>query len=138
MSNGTGIQIDNIATDLNGKADVDLVNVNDAGTNKAAGWAMPSATYEDLTLGASGTTYTAPANGWLCISGIRTANYGYLKIFCNNDLETDMLFVSLPNNYTSTSIFPIFKGQFVVEFSDATLLRLRFYYAEGSKEQPPL
>ena len=38
-------------------------------TNKvqAAEASMPSDRYNDLTLGASGTTYTAPANGWFSI-----------------------------------------------------------------------
>lgn len=36
---------------------------------QAAAASMPSSKYIDLTLGASGTTYTAPANGWFSMSG---------------------------------------------------------------------
>lgn len=63
------VDIDEIATDLNGKADVDLTNVNNSGTSKVASWAMPSNTNEDVTLGANGATYTAPANGWFTLVG---------------------------------------------------------------------
>ena len=75
------VDIDEIATDLNGKADVDLTNVNTSGTSLGAKWAMPSSTYEDLTLGASGATYTAPANGWVQATTTNTAtanHYIYL------------------------------------------------------------
>jgi len=63
------VDIDEIATDLNGKADIDLSNVNATGTSKVAGWSMPSSTSEDVTLGANGATYTAPANGWFTLVG---------------------------------------------------------------------
>ena len=63
------VDIDEIATDLALKADVDLTNVNGSGTSLGAGWAMPSnTTYTNLTLGATGSTYTAPANGFIALS----------------------------------------------------------------------
>lgn len=64
------VDIDEIATDLNGKADTDLTNVTDTGYIKMAGAGMPSDTYIDLTLGASGTSYTAPADGWVYFSKV--------------------------------------------------------------------
>ena len=36
--------------------------------NEISGWGMPSRGSINLTLGASGTTYTAPANGWVSFS----------------------------------------------------------------------
>lgn len=62
------VNIDNIATDVNGKADVDLSNITASGTSLISSYAMPSNKYVDLTLGASGTTYAAPANGWFCFA----------------------------------------------------------------------
>jgi hypothetical protein len=38
-----------------------------------SGWSMPSNKYITLTFGASGTTYTAPANGWLTVDITATA-----------------------------------------------------------------
>lgn len=49
-------------------ANTNLSNVTATGSSTAAGWAMPSTTYTDLTLGASGATYTAPANGYFTIN----------------------------------------------------------------------
>ena len=36
---------------------------------KITNWSFPSDKYIDLTLGASGTTYTAPADGWFILTG---------------------------------------------------------------------
>lgn len=51
------------ASSLQGKANVDMDNLSTAGKAEVAGLAMPSDKYIDLTLSASGSTYTAPANG---------------------------------------------------------------------------
>ena len=54
---------------LSGKADTNLGNLSAAGKALASGLGMPSNRYIDLTLGASGSTYTAPANGYFCLRG---------------------------------------------------------------------
>lgn len=51
------------------KANSDLSNLTAEGKSLASGLAMPSGKYIDLTLGASGTKYTAPANGWFYVAG---------------------------------------------------------------------
>ena len=79
-----------VAIDLSGKADVDLSNVNNSGTALSAGWAMPSTSYDVLTLGASDTSYAAPADGWFMME-CRIANAGNgvnmtlneLRVRCN-------------------------------------------------------
>lgn len=43
----------------------DLSNLTSAGKEVAGHMSMPSENYSDLTLGASGSTYTAPADGWV-------------------------------------------------------------------------
>ena len=59
---------DNIATNTG-----DIANLRDAANFTATGRAaishmsMPSANYDELTFGPSGTTYTAPADGWFVI-----------------------------------------------------------------------
>lgn len=74
------VDIDEIATDLNGKADVDLSNTNDTAKILMSGMGLPSNTYENLTLGASGTTYTAPANGWVVFSKTATSSGQYMTV----------------------------------------------------------
>ena len=51
-------------------------NFSQAGRSYLSGLGMPSGRYIDLTLGASGSTYTAPANGWFHLqklSGVANA-----------------------------------------------------------------
>lgn len=62
------VDIDNIATDLNSKADIDLTNTTNQAKILMSGMGMPSDRYVGLTVGASGSAYTAPANGWFWIN----------------------------------------------------------------------
>lgn len=126
------VDIDEIATDLNGKADVDLTNVNDAGTSLAAGWSMPSSTYDDLTLGSSGSSYTAPANGWFILRGNSTTTNGWISILnrmlCNNPLSFQ--------GGGLNAFVPASKGDSVnVSYSGFTKTYFRFYYAKGSESE---
>lgn len=94
---------------------------------------MPSNKYIDLSLGATGTTYTAPANGWFMFDGqgptwIDAAvsfqngpHYGY----CYKSRESD--------NYTRLLI-PVQKGAVLLLQYDSTvtnLIQFRFIYAQG-------
>lgn len=137
------VDIDEIATDLNGKADVDLSNVNDVGTSKAAGWAMPSDTYEDLTLGASGTTYTAPANGWIYINKGASSNQ-YLRVdtFVDTFVESEAIIidynVKADSNDTGLGLcFPVAKNQkYRISYNaSGTTVMFRFIYAQGSESE---
>jgi hypothetical protein len=57
------VDIDEIATDLNGKADVDLTNVNSTGILNLLNWVAPDwANKESKILS---TTYVASQNGWI-------------------------------------------------------------------------
>lgn len=128
------VDIDEIATDLNGKADVDLTNVNNSGTSNGASWSMPSGTYVDLTLGASGETYTAPANGWFSFSKQTNGTNQYLSI------KTDLLGteVKAPNSGSGlTTFMPVRKNDVVTVWFNATGATnyFRFIYAKGSESE---
>ena len=131
------VDIDEIATDLNGKADVDLTNVNNSGTSTGAGWAMPSGTYEDLTLGANYTTYTAPANGWYFFGKVASSVNQYIVL-------TNATAGSLTNGAIETSsghwlyvYMPAKKGQQVqVSYTASGETKyFRFIYAVGSESE---
>ena len=49
-----------------------------------SGWGMPSTRYIDLTLGASGATYSAPANGWFYIDKTSNATNQWVSITNNS------------------------------------------------------
>ena len=53
--------------DISGKANVSLDNLSSAGDIYGSKLCMPSSTFMNLTLGSSGTRYTAPANGYFTI-----------------------------------------------------------------------
>ena len=74
------VDIDEVMTDLNGKADVDLSNVTTSGKSLISGLSMPSNRYTNLTLGASGTEYTAPANGYFFVEKTAGATGKYLSM----------------------------------------------------------
>ena len=135
------VDIDKIATDLNGKADTDLSNINASGKSFASGLAMPSSRYIDLTLGASGATYTAPANGYFCFNGKDSSNTGTAEVVIRN--QTRYFGVAGSNtNSTRTPawsgyILPAKKGDTVYLYYlgtlalDSTNWSWRFYYAKG-------
>lgn len=134
-SSKTEIQtdIDEVATDLNGKADTDLTNVTDTGYIKMAGAGMPSNKYIDLTLGASGTKYTAPANGWFAFQ--KQSNGA--DQFCQAYVENSFAYEAQVNYSSGKAAFfaPVLKGQDLVIGYNLTgnTDRFQFIYAQGSK-----
>lgn len=100
-------------------------------TGYMAHQAMPSSNYIDLTLGANGTTYTAPADGWFALKKIGNANE--IISFDNGEFCT--------TNCSSTSgislavYIPVRKGEAIIAGYSASgsTTYFRFVYAEGSK-----
>ena len=125
------VDIDEIATDLNGKADVDLTNVNNSGTSLGASWAMPSSHYEDLTIGASLTQYTAPANGWYQFVA-QSAGSSYIRL---NGRIIDLCLGSGTGQGMYVYI-PVAKNEVItIEYVNITGILLRFRYAIGSESE---
>ena len=127
------VDINQIVIDLNGKADVDLTNVNDSGTSLGASWAMPSGTSVYLTLGASGSTYVAPADGWVYFETSNISQAGYQSMFAGDiGIESRINLVG-----SSCTIFlPVHKGAIFYVFYDTQGTRtFRFVYAIGSESE---
>ena len=113
---------------FNNKADIDASNFDATGKSTIIGFAMPSGTYDNLTAGASGTTYIAPANGYVCLSaGSSTSGYVGLS---NNTSGTESgsrgawqpCFIVVKKNDT----FAIYYDGSLTNFSS-----FRFIYAQG-------
>ena len=128
------------STLFNGKADVNLTNVNNIGTSLSASWAMPSDTYDTLTLGSNGSQYIAPANGYFSIGGNDTETGVFRYVLRNNVTRFG---VSSCTSVSTTSgwlagILPVRKGDTVTVyyngFTSAGVLFL-FYYAQGSESE---
>lgn len=127
--------IDEIATDLNGKADVDLTNATNVANIKMAHNAMPSNTYTNLTVGASGSTYTAPADGYICVRHTTTGSYGQAYIVCG---KRAVVSVSFDTSWISVPVapFPVKKGDvFQVIYVRSTINEFCFVYAIGSESE---
>lgn len=103
-------------------------------TDKAeiSGWGMPSSKYIDLTLGASGTSYTAPANGWVFISANVSQAGGYVQIYKN---IYSVLQRVVTADTTAICLMPVKKGEaYNMYYTSITKTNMfRFIYAEGEQ-----
>lgn len=133
------VDIDEIATDLNGKADTDLSNTDDTAKILMSGMAMPSTTYDNLTLGASETSYTAPANGWVQFNHRVSNSNDYITLI--NDTSGIM---SMSRNVNADGLCrcfipcaknDIFHPSYNSSSSDTSSNLFRFIYAQGSESE---
>lgn len=121
-----------------------LGRIEETKVDKNSSWGFPSNRYIDLELGASGSTYTAPANGWYYLQKLSGANNQFSVIFALKDGETTgetleaieygaIEWTPLGNNGNAIML-KVPKGKKVVInyiLTGATEL-FRFIYAEGS------
>ena len=97
-----------------------------------SGFGFPSNNYEDLELGASGTTYTAPANGYFLLVKAAASTNQYIT-FMNSTRGYSLISYCPASSGTLRMIFPVQKGDKVplnYNVSGATT-SFRFIYAEG-------
>lgn len=118
VQNANLIDAGRIAEQLTNKVDID------------SSWGFPSNRYIDLTLGASGTQYTAPANGWVTLYCKTNSADGEIRLWTS-------LISSNNRSYSryATSIFlPVKKGEIFTASYDSLnqVYYFRFIYAEGS------
>ena len=142
--------LNNAVTDTtkwkSGLANSDLSNLTEEGEKhflkqsdktNITNWSFPSNKNIDLTLGASGSTYTAPANGWVSIKGTSTSTVSYIHLLILMDNDNEYYGDNPVNTVTNGSIatvLPIKKGdRYQVRYESLKNLVFRFIYAEGSK-----
>lgn len=100
----------------------------------ATGLAFPSNRYIDLTPGANGTSYIAPADGWIAFAKKLTATGQFVGLSNNTTKMATMGCNATDGSGGNTSCFiPCKKGDEVVTWYSAggDVLTLRFIYAEG-------
>ena len=131
----------NIAADptiqglTNGKLDIDATLLSATGKSTISALSFPSNRYIDLTLGASGSTYTAPANGWFAFAKKATAASQIFQVrnttanFIVNNMSVSAGYVDL--------FLPFQKGQICqIDYSGTgETAYFRFIYAEGSESE---
>lgn len=132
--NGISFDIDALATDVNGKLDRDCLNYSDTGYSVMAGASMPSNTYIDLTLGASGATYTMPSNGWLYCSADVTGSNGFMYIY--NTTRKYAMQTTVISGVNQNTTVPVCKDDVIsISYIGCTLVKARFIYAQGSESE---
>ena len=107
-----------------------LLKRND--NNEISGWSLPSENSIDLTLGATGTEYTAPANGWVTF----TRALGDREHITMSSNDVAAVFVSYGSQIPTISI-PVIKGaKFKVTYlGTGTTHKFKFIYAQGESEE---
>lgn len=129
---GIEFDIDDILTDLNNKADVDLINVSTTGLNLMSVSSLPSDNGEEIILGASGTQYAAPANGWVCVGGTSTASGQILQ------LASTWMNVMVSSSAADQSwriVLPIRRGKLFRLNYSMNVTFLQFGYAVGLESE---
>ena len=126
-----------VITSFTPKTTFHAVDRNDS--SWLSGLGMPSNRYIDLTLGASGATYTAPADGWVCFDKNTGGADRFIAIEVvekNTDIKIyGTRHISQNSNFAISDMIPILKNQqFKVYYNTAGNTEMfRFIYAEGSK-----
>ena len=94
---------------------------------------MPSDTYKDLTLGANGSSYTAPANGWFVLRRAVTASGDRVILTSGNLIVRSDAYGASGN---VGAYIPVYKGnKVVIYYVGGTELYFRFVYAKGSESE---
>ena len=113
----------------------DAANFTATGKAAISHLAMPSSTYDELTFGASGTTYTAPADGWFAI---KLDNSGLTNHWVNvylNDLFIANFWAQVSNNSFGLPLIPCAKGgKIKLNYGSdiKNTSKIRFIYATSS------
>ena len=107
-----------------------LESLNDK-VDLSGSWSAPSSQYIDLTLGASGDSYYAPADGWFMLSKYSAGNGQWANLI---NATAGSMRVSTSGNSGAPLYLTIDakKGDRIVSFYDATgtTEHFRFIYAQ--------
>lgn len=108
-----------------------------ANSDLISGYGLPSDNYDTITIGASGSEYTAPANGYFWLFAVTSANLSFAGL---ENATSRLNFTQQANaagaNSGFTAFLPAKKGD-VVRIGYANIngnhpdFYFRFYYTEG-------
>lgn len=121
-----------VLADVAGLKDMD--NVTPTGKEVIAHNAMPSSNTQAITVGASGATYTAPADGYVVFTGLATAAGQF--VYIGSPTFDNVAFKSSAVGNGEYIIFtiPVSKGQvFTVNYNLGGTKSLNFVYANGAQ-----
>lgn len=115
--------------------DIDYGQILEALNDKvdlSGSWSAPTSQYDDLTLGASTSTYTAPADGYVVFHCVQNQLNGYA--FLRNTTAGEIASYGQPtttNNFEIRTYIPVRKSDvFLIDYSGITGTIFRFVYAQ--------
>lgn len=122
---------------FNNKLDLNANNLNTAGKSLISGLGMPSNKYIDLTLGASGSEYTVPANGYFVLDCPGSSSPFSIWVSCDKNgllwfdgrANTDGSIQWTSPPCIENSTVRLYWGS----LDTSKVAMFRFVYAEGSK-----
>ena len=106
-----------------------------ADSSYMSGMGMPSDKYINLTFGASGSQYTAPASGWFCLTMSADAVAQFISM---QNVSTGF---SAENGNSASGrwirvTLPVLKNDVVqIAYTAKEVKLFRFYYAQGSESE---
>ena len=108
-----------------------LANVIPDNSSLISSYSLPSDNYIDMTLGASGTIYTAPANGWVWLQGSSSVADGSVAIQCDNYGMVNRSYAK----FGISALVPVKKEQtYRLQYSGTLSdVSFRFIYAQGDQ-----
>lgn len=113
------------------------LDYNDKST--ISGWSMPGDKYINLTLGANGSNYTAPANGYLCLCKDFSAGNQYILFrFNTGNVISEITFWGGTGVGYIAAMVPVKKGRTIaIGYTASGETRaFRFVFAEGETYNP--
>ena len=121
-----------VLADVAGLKDMD--NITPTGKEVIAHNAMPSSNTQVMTVGASGATYTAPADGYVVFTGLATATGQFAYIGSPTFDNVAFQSSAVGNGEYIIFTIPVSKGQvFTVNYNLGGTRTLNFVYANGAQ-----
>ena len=115
------------------------IAIDNSISSQVAHMAMPSDKYIDLTLGASGATYTAPADGWFVFRAPASSaanTYVDTVVSYRNQIISSVTYIVSFTGDTCSFVHQVPKGAVLIFSHTATFSQVeafRFIYAGGSQ-----
>lgn len=117
---------------IGGKASIDATNFTTTGKSTLSGLCMPSDTYINLTLGVSGSTYTAPANGYFYFCKLSSTSGQYF-VLTNTATSEYISNKAYSGSMGLNCLYPVKAGTIISLSYDLAGVTefFRFYYNQG-------
>jgi hypothetical protein len=134
VTNQELIDIGEVTNSLANKVDLDAQNLSNEGTSYISGLGMPSMKYDDLSVGSSGTTYVAPANGFFELSTL-VSNKTTNCIGIMYSSQGGGFALGAPSYFRGGGIISVRKGDYItIDYqTNIQILTFKFVYAEGAQ-----